>query len=264
MAGGCGWIGVAIPLDRQVWALVNQPVLNFSSLPTAWGYWLGSMVLPLLTALLLLTLRPRKPSVVGQITVVQTIWWIAMVAGIWLPLLDPADGHFSRWLLLQHFQSAWVWSVPASATALAILASFRLLEIARRSRSNLGRRARVTIIVVHLILPVVVWLCFVSRVGGLPPLRPLLGLAAAATAVVAIGSFRYPPPYPRPLLGPSRGAVIALGVGALLSLSMLWVMGRPLPQGRARGVLWGAPGSFNNIRPWIEPETRLTAGAEHD
>jgi len=27
LLGGCGWIGVSTPLDRQVWALVNQPTL---------------------------------------------------------------------------------------------------------------------------------------------------------------------------------------------------------------------------------------------
>ncbi len=35
LIGGCHWIGVTLPLDRQVWALVNQPVLNFAALPTA-------------------------------------------------------------------------------------------------------------------------------------------------------------------------------------------------------------------------------------
>ena len=25
LLGGCGWIGVSTPVDRQVWALVNQP-----------------------------------------------------------------------------------------------------------------------------------------------------------------------------------------------------------------------------------------------
>ena len=42
LIGGCGWIGISSPLDRQVWALMNQPTLNFSTLLRSLGYWAGS------------------------------------------------------------------------------------------------------------------------------------------------------------------------------------------------------------------------------
>jgi len=262
LAGGCEWIGAAVPLHRQVWALVNQPVLNFSSLPIAGGYWLGSMALPLLAAVLLVSLRPRRPGLVGRIATVQSVWWIAIFSGIWMPLLDPADGHLSKWLLLHHLQPAWVWVVPAMAVVFVVVATVLMLEAARSFRSNLGPGRRLALVSVHQILPVAVWLYLVTRVGGLPPSRPLLGLAVAATAAVVVGCFHQPSPLPREMVGPSRGAVVALGVGALLSVGLLWVGGQPLAEGRARGLVWGTPESFNNIRPWIEVESLAAAGAE--
>ena len=48
LLGGCSWIGMTTPLDRQVWALVNQPSMVFSREVAALGYWLGSTILPLL------------------------------------------------------------------------------------------------------------------------------------------------------------------------------------------------------------------------
>jgi len=258
LAGGCGWIGASIPIHRQVWALVNQPVLNFSSLPAAGGYWLGSMVVPFLAAVFMLTLRPRKPTLVGQLAVVQTVWWVALVAGAWLPLLDPVDGHLSRWLLLHRLGPALAWSAPAAAAAVAMFACLRLLELARSYRSELGRRARVAAVVVHLVLPVGGWLCVVFWAGGTPPLRSFIGLAMPVAAVLAFAWFRYPPPFPRPLNAPSRRAVVVLVACVGLTVSVVWAAGRPLPDGGASGVVWGKAESFNNIRPWIglsEPAT---------
>lgn len=260
MAGGCGWIGAAMPHHRQVWALVNQPTINFSSLPSAAGYWLGSLVLPLAAGLFLLTLRPRKPTLVGQLTVVQMAWWAALVAGAWLPLLDPVDGHLARWLLLHRLPPTLVWSAPAAGAVVAVFATLRLLEIARSSRSDLGRGAREGIIVVHLVLPVLGWIGTVLLVGGSLLILPVIGLAVTVSAALVFGWFRYPAPYPRPLQATSRRAVVALFAGAALAVSAIWMGARPHPDGLAVGVLWGEPGSFNNIRPWIAvPES---AGAD--
>jgi hypothetical protein len=252
VAGGCTWIGVTIPLDRQVWALVNQPVLNFSSLPSAAGYWLGSVALPMLAALLLFSLRPRKPALAGQLMVIQTMWWISLIAGVWLPLLDPGDGHLSRWLELHRLEPRLVWLAPLLATGVAVLASLRLLEIARRGRSDLGCGARVRVVIVHLVVPVAGWLYLVFSASGALALRPALGLAAPVTAVLAFAWLRYPPPYPRPLQTSLRRSVVALVVCALGVAGGLWVAGRPLAGDRTAAVVWGTPGSFNNIRPWVE------------
>jgi len=264
LAGGCGWIGVTTPLDRQVWALVNQPVLNFSSLPGASGYWLGSIVLPMTTALFLLTLRPKKPTLAGQLALVQTVWWATLIAGTWLPLLDPADGHLARWLLLHDLAPPLIWAAPAAAAVLAALTSFRVLELARSSRSDLGRTARVATVVVHLVLPVLGWLGVVRIVGGAPPWRSVLGLAAPVAAVVVFAWLRYPSPYPRPLQGPSPRAVAALVTAVALAACMIWLAGRPLADGQVSGVLWGEAGSFNNIRAWIEPWSPTDLGHDDD
>ncbi len=252
MTGGCGWVGATIPLNRQVWALVNQPTLNFSSQPGASGYWLGSLVLPLFAALLLLTLRPRRPTLVGQLMVVQMVWWAALVAGAWLPLLDAVDGHLSRWLLLNRLPAMLVWSAPVAAAVVAVFATFRLLEIARSGRPNLGRGTRVATLVVHLILPVLGWIGAVFLVGGSLPLAPVVALAVPVAAALVFGWLRFPPPYPRHLQRPSRRAFGVLLAGAVLAAIAIWMAGRPLTDGRAPGVLWGEPESFNNIRPWIE------------
>jgi len=264
LAGGCGWIGVTTPLHRPVWALVNQPVLNFSSLPGAGGYWLGSFVLPMVVALYLLTLRPKRPTTVGQLALLQTVWWAILVAGVWLPLLDPIDGHLARWLLLHDLTPNLVWFAPATAAVMATFVSFRVLELARRSRSDLGRTARVTTVVVHLVLPVLGWLGVVRIVGGAPPWRSVLGLAAPVAAVVVFAWLRYPSPYPRPLQGPSPRAVAALVTAVALAACMIWLAGRPLADGQVSGVLWGEAGSFNNIRAWIEPWSPTDLGHDDD
>lgn len=253
MAGGCRWIGATLPLQRQVWALVNQPVLNFSSLPSAGGYWLGSMILPLLTAVFLLLWRTRKPTLIGQLAIAQTAWWAAVVTGIWLPLLDPNDGHLARWLLLHEFPATFVWIVVLGATCVALAAAYRCLEIARGLHREPGRWTRVAIVFLQLIVPVAVWQVVVTVLCGEPPARPILALLATVTAVTALAFFGYPPPYPRPLGPPSRTGIIALVAVAVVATSIAWWAGRPLGNGRVLGVLWAAPESFNNIRPWVEP-----------
>jgi len=264
VAGGCGWIGVTIPLDRQVWALVNQPVLNFSSLPGAGGYWLGSIVLPMVAAIFLLTLRPKNPTLAGQLALVQMVWWAILIAGAWLPLLDPVDGHLARWLLLHELAPSLVWLAPAAAAVMAAFTSFRLLELARRSRSDLSRTARVATVVVHLVVPVSGWIGVVWIVGGAVPWRPLLGLAVPVTAALVFAWLRFPPPYPRPLQGLSSRAVAALLTAVVLAASTLWLAGRPLADGRVSGVVWGVAGSFNNIRAWIEPWSPADLKNEND
>lgn len=264
MAGGCGWIGAALPMNRQVWALVNQPVLNFSSLPGAGGYWLGSMILPLFAATFLLSLRTRKPTLVGQLTLVQTAWWAALVAGVWLPLLDPGDGHLTRWLMVHRFPLSLVWSMPVAATVVAVWVGFRVLEIVRWHCRDPNRWARLAIVVVQLFLPVAVWLVAIVLVCGHPPLRPVLGLLMPGTAVAVFAFFRYPPPYPRPPAPPSPAGVVSLAAAALIAASVLWLAGRPLTDNRVSGVLWSAPESFNNIRQWIEPKALTERARIHE
>jgi hypothetical protein len=262
VAGGCSWIGASLPLTRQVWALVNQPVLNFSSLPGAGGYWLGSLAIPLLFGLVVLTLRPKTPTLVGQLAVIQTVWWTALVTGVWLPLLDPVDGHLARWLLLHRLPSVLVWSAPAAATVLAVLACSRMLEVERRRHPDMSRTVRIAALAVHLVLPVVGWLCVVRALGGFLPLRPALGLAVPVAATASFAWLGYPRPYPRPMKAPSWGALVVLTAAALAATAAIWWAGRPLPEDRVSGVLWSVAQSSNNIRPWIDPISIVRPRAE--
>jgi hypothetical protein len=118
LVGGCHWIGFTVPLDRQIWALVNQPVLNFSSLPDASGYWLGSMLLPLVTGAAVIGFLPRARSLVAELGSVQVAWAMSAISVAWLPLLDPTDGHLARYLALNNrprVGSGWhlPWPAPS-------------------------------------------------------------------------------------------------------------------------------------------------------
>ncbi|MBD3872686.1 MAG: hypothetical protein IFK91_07200, partial [Acidobacteria bacterium] len=150
LVGGCQWIGASLPLDRQVWALVNQPVLNFASLPSAGGYWLGSLMVPLIVAALVIPLFLRSNSMIVEVSVIQLAWGAAVVAVAWLPLLDQGDGHLARWLDLHDLPPTLVWLAPALAAGAGLLPTLRLLELARRRQKDTGRAYRVVLVVFHL------------------------------------------------------------------------------------------------------------------
>jgi hypothetical protein len=253
MVGGCHWIGVSLPLDREVWALVNQPVLNFASLPTAGGYWLGSLVVPLMVAALVIPLLPRAQSLIVEISVVQVAWGAAAVAVAWLPLLDEGDGHLTRWLALNGLSTSWVWLAPAFAAAAGLLPTLRLLELARRRHKDTGRIYRVALVVIHLVVPVVLWVGLASLIRSSVPLEATLAIAVPVCAALLLAWLRYPAPYVRPLERPSVSGVISLVICSALATILIWTTGRPLPDDESAGILWGTPQAYNNIRPWIDP-----------
>ncbi len=260
MAGGCQWIGVSLPLDRQVWALVNQPTLNFASLPGARGYWLGSTLFPLFVAATVIHFVPRKRSLVGELVCVQLAWAITAIAVAWLPLLDASDGHIVRFLSLRGRPTSGVWLAPFVAACVAILPTLRVLELSRRRRPDISRRYRLWVVTIHLGPPVVLWLVAASFVRGEILLAPTVGLVALFASVLLFAWLWYPAPFVHPLELPGRSAIAALAIVALASISFVWLTGRPLADGRRAGVLWGQAHAFNNIRPWIEPMS--TSGAE--
>ena len=123
LIGGCQWIGVTLPIGRQVWALVNQPALNFASLPAAWGYWLGSILLPLLVAATIIGILPRPRSMVSELFSLQVAWAMTTLAMAWLPLVDTNDGHLARFLSLHGFSPPFpFWPCPVPASYLILFA----------------------------------------------------------------------------------------------------------------------------------------------
>lgn len=260
LAGGCGWIGLSLPLDRPVWALVNQPALNFAALGGATGYWLGSWLLPVLTAFGVLGLRLRTRSLLVELLGLQIAWAAVSVAGAWLPLLDPEDGHLARWLALQQLPAALLWAAPAAAALAGVLPAIRLLALARRRRSDIGRLGRVALVFAHLAVPSGAWAGLVWLVRReLPP--PALGSLALPLAVaLGLAWLRYPPAHLGRLERPTFRGFAALALAIVVAAAVLWYGGRPLPDGRAAGLLWGRPGDFNNVRPWVAPQTLRLPG----
>jgi len=253
LAGGCQWIGLSLPLGRQVWALVNQPVINFSSLPSASGYWLGSLILPLIIAAGIIPLLPRAHSLLAELSVVQTAWSTALVAGAWLPLLDYDDGHLARWLSLHARPHELVWVAPVLASVIALVPTIRLLEMARRRQTSARSIARFGVVAIHLGVPVVAWIVVTTFVRGSLPVVATIGVVAPLTISLTVAWLRYPAPYVRPLEPATPSGVAGVLIVATLIAAFVWFAGRPLPEGRSTGVLWGTPQTFNNIRPWIDP-----------
>ena len=262
LIGGCHWIGITLPLDRQVWALVNQPVLNFASLPSAGGYWLGSILVPLAVAVVIIGFLPRARSLVTELAVVQIAWAMSTVAVAWLPLLDVHDGHLIRFLTLHGWPGGWVWLAPVLAAGAVLLPTLRLLALARRRRPNIGRASRVLVVVVHLFVPTVAWIGLASLIRGAVPVLPSFAVAAPLASAIVFAWFRYPAPFVHHLELPRPAEIVVLMVAATTLLAGVLFVGRPIADGRSAGFLWGQAQSFNNIRPWVEP--RSLTGNESD
>ena len=253
VVGGCQWIGVTFPLDRQVWALVNQPVLNFASLPAASGYWLGSLLLPLSVAVTIIGFLPRRKTLVAELMSLHVAWALSTITVAWLPLVDTVDGHFARFLSLHGVSGAWIWLAPGLATIIVLLPVLRLLELARRRQTEIGRTYRLGLVTLHLCIPAVSWVVISSSVHGAIRLLPTIAVAAPMISALTLAWFRYPSPYVHPLERTKAVHIIALTGVATVLLGAVWLAGRPLSDDASAGFLWGRPSSFNNIRPWIEP-----------
>ena len=252
LLGGCGWIGLSIPVDRQVWALVNQPTLHFATQLEALGYWTGSLLLPLLVAFAAIPLLPRPRSLAAELFVLHAAWASTVVGLAWLPLLDPQDGHLARWLELWHLPGPLIWLAPALAIPAALPATLRLLALLRIGRPNTGRVLRLATVMLHLALPAGAWVAAGTTLLGAPPAPS--ALAAGAVVVVALSTawFGYPPAFVHRLKPIALGSWLLLAVLAAAVVGAAWLAGRPLAEGRRAGLLWARPGASNNVRPWIE------------
>jgi hypothetical protein len=252
LAGGCHWIGISLSIHRQVWALVNQPVLNFASLPSATGYWLGSLVLPAILAATLIPLLPRKRSLLVEMVLVQATWAASVIGIAWLSLVDRNDGHLVRWLSLQDLPAEWVWLAPVLAALTGLIPTLRLLALARRRRPDTGRVYRLRLVVVHFVVPAALWAGAGALVGETVPIAAMIAICCPLCAAMALAWLRYPPPFAHRLDQPSRPGLTLLIATAAACAIATTVATRPRPDGRCPGVLWAAPQSFNNIRPWID------------
>lgn len=251
LLGGCGWIGVSTAVDRQVWALVNQPTLAFASEPRSIGYWSGSLALPLLVAVAAIALLPRPRSLAAELIVLQLAWACAVVGLAWLPLLDPRDGHLCRWLELWRLPAPLVWLAPALAIPAALLPTLRLLALLRIARPHTGRALRVAAVAAHLGVPAAAFVGVATLASGRPPEMSTLAVGAAVVVAVSAAWVGYPPAFVHRLRGLELGSWVRLAAAAAVAVAIVWLAGRPLPDDARAGLLWGGPTATNNIRPWI-------------
>jgi len=253
MLAGCRWIGVTLPLDRPVWALVNQPTLDFAARSASLGYWLGSLLLPLLVAVVGIGFVPRPRTLGAELAAIQVTWMAAVVGLAWLPLLDASDGHLARWLELRRLPAELTSVAPAVAALAAVPATLRLLALLGGARRKSGRGVRLGTVLLHLVVPTAAGLGAAACLVRPAPVAALIGAAAPSVVALAIAWYGYPSPFVRPL-ETLRGRTFTWTlVAAALLWSLLWFAGRPLQGGTRAGLLWGRAEGFNNIRPWIQP-----------
>ena len=250
---GCSFIGLTLPVDRPVWALVNQPLLSFAASPAASGYWLGSLVAPAVVAAFTLGFVPRPRSTAAELAAIQVVWSAIVVGLAWLPVLDLSDGHLARWLHFRRLPEPLVAAPAVLAAALAIVPALRLLAMQRSARRHLGRGLRLLTVLLHLWLPASLWFALATVVAGQPAAIPLLAVAGPLLAVAVVAWIGYPATLARRLAPVTVGAFARGLMVATLLGSLTWLAGRPLSEDRRSGILWGAPTSTNNIRSWVEP-----------
>ncbi len=253
LAGGCRWIGLSLPLDRQVWALVVEPGLRFASLPRAWPYWLGSLLLPAAVAALALPLVPRRRSLAAELAVLQVAWAALLVGLAVEPMLDPVDGHLARFLHLRRLPPELVWLAPTAAAALAAVPALRLLALLREARPEPPRAHRVGTVLAHLAIPAAGWLAAVHLASGRTPWAALVGAAAPVLVALALAWSGFPPRLPGRYRPPAWGAHVAAMAVAVLAWAAVTAWGHRLPGDRRAGVLWAPRSATDNVRPWIAP-----------
>jgi hypothetical protein len=260
MAGGCSWIGITLPLDRPVWALVNEPSLHFASLGSASGYWLGSTVLPLLAAFAVIPSLPRPRTVAAELGFTQFAWANAAVGLAWLPLLDLDDGHLARWLDLHHLPAHLLWLAPALSIPAAVLVAIRLLSLTRATTQYVGPFGRLITVAAYLLPVPVACIVAASTLLGAPPMAATIAIAIPVAAAFGVALRGLPPPYVHSLRPVRAASVLRLVCLLLAAAALLLIAGRPLPQRKVSGLLWGRAFANNNIRPWVETARDPAAG----
>jgi hypothetical protein len=254
VVAGCQWIGISVPVGRQVWALVNQPSMAFASEDRALWYWLGSLLVPLAAAALTVHLGPRARSLSAELLAVHVAWASATIGLAWLPLVDAHDGHLSRLLYLRDLPEQLVWGAPLLGALLGCIPALRLTSLALRARRNLSRAARLGLVTLHLAVPTAAWFALTSWINQAVTPRLAWGLAAPVITALALTWFRYPAAHVRTLDEISGWAAVRAVLAIAVLGSTLWWTGRPSGPDRWRGLLWGTPSALNNIRPWIETD----------
>lgn len=247
------WIGLSLPWDRQAWALVNQPVLNFASLPAASGYWLGSWIAPMAIAALAVPLSLRLKNLASQLFVVQWAWMAAVIGAAWQPALDPHLSHLTRWLLFRGLPAELRWLSLALVAAAAVPIVLRLIAIARITRYHLRRSLRVVLVAAHLLPIPLAWAALTTTLRGEFQLEASIMAGGPVLVALMVAWIGFPAPLTHAVAPITHRVFAPLVMVLLLGWGAFWIAGRPLPNDHAAAVQWGRDKSTNNIRPWMEP-----------
>lgn len=250
---GGQWIGICLPWDRQVWALVNQPTMSFAASVAATGYWLGHWLGPLAVATVVVVLSKRLRSLSGHL-VVLGLGWTALVLGAgWLTLIDGPDGQLARWLVFRGLPVELRWTSIAVSIAAAIPIVLRLLAIDRVIRFHPARGRRIGIVVLHLWPVPVTTIILAIVVAGEAPVEACIGAAAPLLAALVTAWFGFPPPPTHTIARVAPRTPILLAVGAVVLGGAAAAAGRPLADGRHAAIQWWYDSPTNNIRSWMAP-----------
>jgi hypothetical protein len=233
--------------------LVNQPVLNFASLPAASGYWLGSWSLPVALAAAAIPLSLRLPRLWAQLAIVQTAWTALVVAAGWQLMLDVEQSHPVRWLGFRNLPLELWWAMVGVAVIVTVPIVIRLLALARITRFHLRRRARISLVVLHLVPMPVLWAIATVRLMESVPIESCIVGAVPVVTAMVVAWFGYPAPLTHAVRSVGVATLVWLTVGAGLSWGVFWCTGRPVPNDRSAAIQWGRDGSFDNIRDWMVP-----------
>ncbi len=259
LAGG-GWIGVAVPLGAQPWALVNQPGIAYASSRAAlWGYWLAPLLAPALLAVLLPWLAPAPSrGWSGELALFHLAFASAALGLAWAPPLGVADGPAAGLLRFWKVGSTHTLTVAALVAAVAVQGA--VIRLAARWWAAPGgprRNRRVLTAFVHGVMPALGWAAVAALAGWPPSGRSLQLLAGPLLGALAAALLWVPGSPLRRLERPEgRSLLLAAAAAAVVAVLALWA-GAPAG-GHTRALLWGEPAATNNIRTEMV-RVRLTA-----
>jgi hypothetical protein len=250
---GGSWIGVCVCWNREVWALVNQPVLNFAASISSTGYWLGPWIVPLAFAIAVMPLSLRLKALTWQLIVVQTAWVALVVGASWQVFLEPKQGHLARWLGFRGLPNELRWLAMAVAVAAAVPVVLRLLALARIARYHLSRSRRLGLVLLHLFPIPVAWAAVATFLAQEVPVEACIAAALPLVTAMMVAWLGYPAPPTHAVTQVAIRACVPLVIAAALAWAAFYAAGRPLPPNHAAAVQWSHESATNNIRDWMEP-----------
>jgi hypothetical protein len=261
LAGG-EWIGVAVPLGGSPWGLVNEPGVSFAiSRAALFGYWLAPLLASAALALLLAPFMPGSGGWFGELFVLQAAFAGTLLGLGWAPALGvldgPAAGLARFWGVDQPVTVVVAAAMGAVATPLQVV---RLSAPLWHSAHGPLRRRRLAVVVLHLVLPALVWVSAAAATGWELRAEAFLTVACVLVAALVAASLWVPrhPRLARPLPGWTGLCLVAV-LAVVVAGAGLWA--GAAQGGGSKALLWGRETSTSNVRPGM---SRIPLTRPHD